>query len=832
MKKNTTRALLVWLAFVLCLSSVPTFAFAETKEQTEIDNTQSTAHNDQETLPANDSSDPLPEQQDDTTGHITPVPYPGNKKAETAPPAPQDDTSAANNSASDTSTILTILEELSADELAIVKHKSSERGLEIPTVIEVLYDWQDTARYVLSESILGYLIYDRQSGIVMQWAECKSPYAGYLNKKYYSGYGIYLTELNGELFDILDQRVVFEVPHIPALDNISADAQTSSQSTQEGLIPLAQHTSKSLSFAEDYIEKFSFGNNAGGDSNSCTAVAIQLALNYLDQTVDGKIVPDKFEAEELLTKTTEFNLSKYAKTGAMFNHLLYDCYLAPVYFAGLTPGVWGDQARTGILLYRAKNGITPIGLNLDWTIIDCWGYVTAEIDKELVALITTSPLDSSRYKSHTMVVTGYDDSYGQRDFKAHNGWYGDGNILKSTGTHVITNINCSQVAIGYRFRFTSGWHTDNSNRVRYFNGDGSYKTGWQTIDNKRYYFDTHGIMQTGWKVIDCCIFQFADDGVLLHNPVMLNFSGGSRLVKFRADCSQTRPISISGSSTANGASLVTWTSSYLPNQRFELIPTGEAYSAAKTYYIINVKSGKALQPASASPASGSVVQQYSFDCSEKQKWLFEVADSHKDATGKLIADSFRIVPKIAPSFVLDVSASADANGAKVILYPRTGNLNQAFRYSNENPTVANGTYSIRTTLLGYRAIDVSAESVLSGADIVLYDTHLKANQRFNLEYNPKTGYYHIRNVNSGLYLDVIGGSLSEGTRVTQWTKNSGFNQQWAIISISNQPGKYFIYSANSGMLLDAKAESGANNTHVIQWPFTGNSNQQWYLGWL
>jgi len=47
--------------------------------------------------------------------------------------------------------------------------------------------------------------------------------------------------------------------------------------------------------------------------------------------------------------------------------------------------------------------------------------------------------------------------------------------------------------------------------------------------------------------------------------------------------------------------------------------------------------------------------------------------------------------------------------------------------------------------------------------------------------SPKVRRLLIVNVNSGLVLDVSGGSKNGGANVIQWTNHNGLNQQWSLV---------------------------------------------------
>ena len=45
-------------------------------------------------------------------------------------------------------------------------------------------------------------------------------------------------------------------------------------------------------------------------------------------------------------------------------------------------------------------------------------------------------------------------------------------------------------------------------------------------------------------------------------------------------------------------------------------------------------------------------------------------------------------------------------------------------------------------------------------------------------------YFTIQNVNSSLYLGVLGGSTTNGANAVQWAGNGSADQQWQLVQVS------------------------------------------------
>jgi len=86
-----------------------------------------------------------------------------------------------------------------------------------------------------------------------------------------------------------------------------------------------------------------------------------------------------------------------------------------------------------------------------------------------------------------------------------------------------------------------------------------------------------------------------------------------------------------------------------------------------------------------------------------------------------------------------------------------------------------------------------------------------------------TGYYNVLAKHSHKALDVAKASLSNGTRVQQWTNYSAPNQQWLIQSV--EPGYHKIVARHSGKALTVSATSWA----VQQYDYQGRDAQKWKI---
>lgn len=91
--------------------------------------------------------------------------------------------------------------------------------------------------------------------------------------------------------------------------------------------------------------------------------------------------------------------------------------------------------------------------------------------------------------------------------------------------------------------------------------------------------------------------------------------------------------------------------------------------------------------------------------------------------------------------------------------------------------------------------------------------------------------YRIRNVNSGLYLQVAGAAAKNGTNVQQWGSDGiAVHDIWKLCSASE--GYYYLVSAvgdGRTYVLDVAGKKAANGTNIDIYTYNGGDNQKFML---
>lgn len=136
-------------------------------------------------------------------------------------------------------------------------------------------------------------------------------------------------------------------------------------------------------------------------------------------------------------------------------------------------------------------------------------------------------------------------------------------------------------------------------------------------------------------------------------------------------------------------------------------------------------------------------------------------------------------------------------------------------------------YKLKNVYSG-KYLDVQGGSTANSATLVQNASSSNYSQQWQLS---TTGVTTIVNRNSGKAIDLPGSAQTLGTHPIQYTLNGGgANQQWTLVSAGS--GNYLLQSNLSNhYILDDSASSTVNGTGIILYSYsgTGSANQQWIL---
>jgi hypothetical protein len=276
----------------------------------------------------------------------------------------------------------------------------------------------------------------------------------------------------------------------------------------------------------------------------------------------------------------------------------------------------------------------------------------------------------------------------------------------------------------YSFSFNPGWHTGGDGYRRYFNNDGTYKTGYQMVGGVGYFFDDRGRLQTT-------------------SPPVVNDKGFSNKVISLQGTGSGKVIDVPGASAANGIKpRYTIISKLHPNMCFDVANNGTA--------------------------NGAKIQLYHKNSSSAQKFkVVTYAQAVPNGT-------YAIQSSINTARVLNVPGASTANGANIQLYQANGTNAQKFKLTYYADT---GYYEV-VNAGSAKAVDIANGGAASGTNVQQYARNNTWAQRWDIV---KSGsYYILYAANSGCVLDVSGGVANSGTNVQIYAYNGTAAQKWVL----------------------------------------------------
>jgi hypothetical protein len=169
----------------------------------------------------------------------------------------------------------------------------------------------------------------------------------------------------------------------------------------------------------DYIRRRAFGYNS---NNTCSAVAVGIALNYITLQHGNKMVSDDLLSETLggghddgLLYRSDVS-EKYPRANALHRYLVKVCHLHAASFA--------FKISMAVNRYIRKN-CPETRLRMKSTLFPKTETIKRCIDNDMPVLITTA-ITGERdrgFNAHTMCVYGYREVSGRTELLVHTGWY-------------------------------------------------------------------------------------------------------------------------------------------------------------------------------------------------------------------------------------------------------------------------------------------------------------------------------------------------------------------------------------------------------------------------
>ena len=394
-----------------------------------------------------------------------------------------------------------------SSEVVVLAQLMEMRGIGGKGSYEIVYDYNDDPEFILGITESGWLMMRRLDGFCLEYGEGEGPYYDYEIgvKKYYGGFMLYSVPMNNQYYNIAYDTVVSEVPYMQTLETIPEGEiilegkdefvmDANSQKSLFGIIPEKDVlTSKKARVNYifsicvpnyyEYIQRKAFGKNEDG---TCSAVALGIALNYLDRQIDTRFVPEKYESENL--KSNRVGVDTHPKAEMLHQHLYRD--------GGLGTFLVGEQVNNALYTYKSYNGeVLNMELTTHWTSGDTTDKVRKEINNGKPAIISTplsgaTTVDGGNFNKHVAVAYGYRlNSLGVTEFLVHSGWDGANIELIGNSPRIKEHwLSEYYIVSAGSFQYTKT--PINGHPILNFvtaNGRTSYTLNWTDVPNTEYY---------------------------------------------------------------------------------------------------------------------------------------------------------------------------------------------------------------------------------------------------------------------------------------------------------------------------------------------------------
>ncbi|GAB6930412.1 hypothetical protein JCM10914A_43950 [Paenibacillus sp. JCM 10914] len=144
----------------------------------------------------------------------------------------------------------------------------------------------------------------------------------------------------------------------------------------------------------------------------------------------------------------------------------------------------------------------------------------------------------------------------------------------------------------------------------------------------------------------------------------------------------------------------------------------------------------------------------------------------------VISDGIYTIGSKVSGKVLDVADVSTASGAKIQQWTNFSANNQRFRVQS----TGDGYYKI-TAVHSNKVLDVPSSSTSTGVQLQQWDDNGSNAQRWRIV-DVGGGYYKLISKASGLVVDVASASTADGAAIQQWTDNGSDAQKWSFTKIN------------------------------------------------
>ena len=254
------------------------------------------------------------------------------------------------------------------------------------------------------------------------------------------------------------------------------------------------------------------------------------------------------------------------------------------------------------------------------------------------------------------------------------------------------------------------------------------------------------------------------------------------------------------------------------NEGWDIVHTTKNY-----VYIINSKSGKALDVRGGSAKNGASIIQWSKKTNARNQLWICVRESN---------GSYKFVSALAGNvrYVLSVKGGKASGGATIDIERDKGSSSKAQHWSATAApaqyayahAIADGTYYIQTPLEKTKVLGVGSFSTKEQAQVKLWGNAQTDNLLWKLTHDDQ-GFVLLKNKYTGKYL-AFSKAKVDGATVTAQSATAG---KWIVKPASGSA--FTLVDGASGKNVDLSRNSTADGAKVISYKASGGKNQNWVI---
>lgn len=274
---------------------------------------------------------------------------------------------------------------------------------------------------------------------------------------------------------------------------------------------------------------------------------------------------------------------------------------------------------------------------------------------------------------------------------------------------------------------------------------------------------------------------------------------------------KSKCLDVDGGKFISGSNIQLYTCNNTEAQKWIIKDIEDGY-----YQIITSKDSIPLDIAGANTTNGTNVQLYFNNLTAAQKFKLNKIDERFIDNG-----IYNIVSDLNTNMVLDVTGANSFNNTNVQLY--TNNSTNAQKWYIDK--LEDNSYQIK--------------SVLNSGLLLSYDNNnilvSNTNTKWTLEFVSENSYYLVNN--KGLYLNVDGSNVSNGTNINLLTSNESKAQIFHFVETnvdnnnSTQSNSYYTIETvlKDNKVIDASGGEKLNGTNIQLYDLNNTNAQIWYL---